>query len=171
VRKRGWWKWVLGGLAAVILVVVVVFWDLIKVMGSPQARGFIEEPEQVAYQGDSHENLKAIRTALLLYHDNEDRFPMATGWMDAIKGQLRTGDLKDGEELKKLKNPKAGALGPTESGYAMNSAFVGKFKDEGGKDSNVLVFESADKKWDAVGMPSGAGREGITLGGEIVKLK
>jgi hypothetical protein len=106
------------------------------------------------YAGSQSENLRAIQTALLLYHDSNDQFPQADGWMDAILPYLQTNDLKAGEAHKKLLNPSVSDLGEHESGYALNDAIAGKYKDDiktGSK--TILVFESKDHKWNAHGSP------------------
>ena len=118
------------------------------------------------YQGTSQDNLKAIRTALNLYHDNEERFPEGNGWMDAIEKQLKTNDLTPEEAAKKLRNPGK----PTEFGYALNEALAGKYKGDVAEGKTVLVFESTANKRNAVGNPKMAKGQGITLDGNIVKL-
>jgi hypothetical protein len=136
-----------------------IVWKLIRA-------GVLEKSEKVDYQATNNDNLKAIRTALLLYHDNEEQFPLASGWMDAIKGQLHSNDLKKGEEMKKLLVP-GGRAG--EYGYALNKAVGGKYKGDL-KPSEVLVFQSKLGTWNASGDPkTDASGTGITLDGKLVK--
>ncbi len=129
-----------------------------------QRAGFFERPVPKEYQGTSMDNLRALRTALMLYHTSEERFPEATGWMDAIEPLLNTADLKPGEAVKKLHRPD---LAPGDYGYALNSACGGKFKDDiDGKDKAILVFESKDPKRNAHGDP---GKDTVP-GGQSVKI-
>lgn len=100
----------------------------------------------------------------MLYHTSEERFPEATGWMDAIEPLLNTADLKQGEAVKKLHRPD---LGAGDYGYALNSACGGKYKDDvEGKDRAILVFESKDPKRNASGDPS----KDTVPGGQSVKI-
>lgn len=131
-------------------------------------KGVFEQIPEREYVATNEANLRALRTAMLLYHDAEDQFPVASGWMDAIKISLRTNDLKDGEELKKLSRPGAAA---GEYGYAINGAIGGKYKGDV-LPSTVLIFESVSQAYNAVGDPAkdGSGK-GITLDGKIVSVR
>ncbi len=134
--------------------------------------GFFDKAEMRKYEGTSIDNLKAIRTALLLYHDSEDAFPNAKGWMDAIEPRLKTADMEASEALKKLRNPAS----MTQYGYAMNPAVSGKYKgDLKSPETTILVYERLDGPRNAYGDPKAikptAGQNlAITVSGEIVRL-
>lgn len=129
--------------------------------------GALEKIDPVEYQAGTTRNLEALRTAMMLYHDSEGQFPVAAGWMDAIEKRLRTNDLKEGEEKKKLHRP---GFHDDKYGYAMNSACGAKYKDDV-KPNTVLIFESMATIKNAVGDPTkdGAGK-GITVDGKIVEV-
>lgn len=141
--------------------------------------GFLDKTQLRAYQGTSIENLKAIHTALMLYHDSEGQFPSARGWMDAVKPRLKTNDLKPEEALKKLRNPTIQPPGEDVYGYAMNVAVSQKYKDDlKDPDSTILVFDSKDTRWNAFGdpmkdaadPPRPGGNQAVTVGGKVVPL-
>ena len=157
MRKKG--RVVLIGLAVIIVGAFIWLWPVLRVV---MAKGLPKGPEMRTYAGTSIDNLKAIRTALLLYHDNEDRFPYGNGWMDAIEKQLKTNDLTAEQAAKKLRNPETG-----EYGYALNEAFSGKYKGDVGDDKTVLVFESKGGKKNDSGPP--AKGLAITLDGTILQ--
>lgn len=139
----------------------------IGIVRSVVGLGVLEKIPEREYHASTEENLKSLRTAMMLYHDAEEQFPMASGWMDAVKISLRTNDLKEGEEKKKLQVPGAKA---GEFGYGMNVAASGKYKDDL-KPDTVLIYESKSKTWNAAGDPAKDGSgSGITLKGDIVKL-
>lgn len=120
------------------------------------------------YVGTSTENLRRIRTALMLYHDSEGQFPDASGWMNAAIDRLQTADLNKGEGLKKLVRPDL--LGQDGAyGYAFNDACSRKYKDDVKDPKTPLVFESTDKAFDAHGDPAKL-RKGlaITIDGTIL---
>lgn len=122
------------------------------------------------YSGNSIENLRRMRTAMLLYSDSEDHFPEGNGWMDAIDTRLQTADLNKGEAEKKLVRPDL--LGQSGLyGYAMNDACAGKFKGDI-KDPNLtpLIFESSETGKNAHGDPAKI-RKGIaiTVDGTIIR--
>lgn len=152
MRKRGW---KIAGLVVVALFGYVGFrfgpaaWDLYK-------GGYLfNEVKMREYQGTSKENLKALYTAMMLYHDSEDAFPPADRWMDAIQNYLRTGDLPAEEAAKKFRNPLIAHEGEDVYGYAMNEAFGGKYKDDvPNADSVPLLFDSRDTRRNAQGDPS-----------------
>src|SRR5579862_8991872 len=60
-------------------------------------QGLISSPEDRKYEATREGNLKAIYTALMLYHDSEGQFPVSSGWMDAIKGRIQAADMKPEE--------------------------------------------------------------------------
>jgi hypothetical protein len=115
-----------------------------------------DDPE-ISYKGTSIDNLKAMHTALNLYHDSEGQYPEASGWMDAIKARIKTADLKKGEEEKKLIRP--ALLGKEgQYGYAMNDAASGKYKDDIKDPKTPLIFESTETGKNAHGDPKTAKR-------------
>lgn len=117
-----------------------------------QRNGFFERVEKVEYTGTTKDNLKAIHTALMLYHESEGAFPPAEGWMDAIMTRLNTADLKPGEAEKKLRDP---SLAEGEYGFALNRAAAGKYKDDiPGGATAVLIFASTAKGRSASGDPT-----------------
>lgn len=122
-----------------------------------------------AYTGDNEAHLKALYTALMLYHDSEDKFPEANGWMDAIEPRLWTNDLGRNEGKKKLIRPDLAGK-PESYGYAINRAAAGKYKDDVGPADTILIFESKSTARNASGDPS-VDREGmaITTSGQIKK--
>jgi len=158
---------VLGGLGVVVVGLGIWLWPVVRAFIKV---GLPEGPEMRKYEGTSQDNLKAIRTALLLYHDNEDHFPEAAGWMDAIEGQLKTNDLTPEEARKKLRNPKLSNAGSNDFGYAINDAVAGKYKGDVKDAKTVLVFESDDRKRNAHGLPEGKKGQAITLDGTVVQL-
>ena len=159
---RKWGRWILLGVGLLVLVAGVWLWPVLRVLMS---KGLPQGPEMRKYEGTSADNLKAIRTALMLYHDNEDKFPEANGWMDAIEKQLKTNDLTPEEAAKKLKNPATG-----EFGYAINDAAAGKYKGDLKDPKMVLVYESSGGR-NQHGTPIAAKGQAIQLDGNLVRLK
>jgi len=159
---RKWARWILVGLGLVVLVAAIYLWPVLRVLMS---KGLPQGPEMRKYEGTSADNLKAIRTALLLYHDNEDRFPEAAVWMDAIEKQLKTNDLTPEEAAKKLQNPATGQFG-----YAINDAAAGKYKGDLKDDKAVLVFEVPSGRRNEHGDPAKAQGQAIQLDGTVVRL-
>ncbi len=167
MRRR---RLVLGclGLFALVLVGLVVW-------GGPVAqdlynKGFFEKSEKRRYTGDSEANLRALHTAMMLYHDSEERFPEASGWMDAIAKRIKTADLEKGEEQKKLIRPDLRDV-PGAHGYAMNDGASGKYKDDLPGPKTILLFESTQTGPNAHGDPTATalkGGVGITIAGTIV---
>lgn len=128
----------------------------------------LTEPDKVEYSATNEANLKALYTAMMLYHDSEGQFPKADGWMDAIQNRITSSDLKEGEGAKKLHNP---ALKPGDYGYAMNDIASGKYKEDVKEKDAVLIFESSETVRNAHGDPTKnrrKGGKGITLAGKIV---
>lgn len=129
------------------------------------------------YQGTSMDNLKALQTALMLYHDSEGQFPDSAGWMDAIKDRIKAGDMTQEEADKKFVNPLLGKAG--EFGYAMNDACSKKYKDDIKDPSKTpLLFDSLSTGWNAHGSPTSllpkparpGGNLGIAVDGTVLKL-
>lgn len=166
VRKR--WKWFVGVPAVLVAIIVIVFWDVFRAAMNPRVQEAIKETEQTAYQGNTKDNLMAIHTALQFYIENEDKLPERAGWMDATMNYLRTNNLKDGEEKRKLVVP---GKPDGKFGYALNQALAGM----GGADlekqakTTPLVFESSEgDAWNQVGAPAKSpGKPYVTLGGEV----
>lgn len=139
----------------------------------------VSKTEKRAYNGTNDDNLRAIRTALMLYHESEGQFPQASGWMDAVKDRIQTNDLTLDQALRKLRNPTLRSKGPDVFGYAFNDALSAKYKGDIKDPKMLLVFDSSITRWDAHGDPkllkpksaSDGGDSGITLDGTIVKLK
>ncbi len=117
------------------------------------------------YEGTSGDNLRAIHTALMLYHDNEDKFPEANGWMDAIEKQLKTNDLTVEEAAKKLQNPATGTFG-----YSINEAIAGKYKGDLKDPKVLIVYESRSGKKNDHGPVANAKGQAIQLDGTVIKV-
>jgi hypothetical protein len=170
VAKRKW-KLAIAAITGVLLLAFLAYayqlWRIGNEIG-------LFDPDQVReYQGSNVTNLKALRTALMLYHDNEDHFPASSGWMDAIEQNLKANDMKQEEAEKKLVNPLI-APKPGVFGYGMNDAASLKYKKDIKDPKTVLVYDSSDTRRNAHGDPlksKGAGAKGITLDGTIVDLK
>ena len=132
---------------------------------------FDSKPPPHAYAGDSKDNLRMIRTALLGYEESEGFFPEGPGWMDAIQNRLKTDDLKKGEGAKKLIRPDL--LGQDgKFGYAYNDQIGGKYHDDIKDPKTPMVFESDGTERNAHGDPAKAARKGglvITVDGTITE--
>jgi hypothetical protein len=136
----------------------------------------ISGPEKREYTATTEANLRAIHTALMMYHDSEGQFPVAAGWMDAIQNRIGTADMEGSESEKKLISPSLqGQAG--QFGYAMNDKASGKYKDD--LDPKMpLVFDSRDTAKNAHGDPAKLApappRDGqnlaIAVDGTLVKL-
>lgn len=167
-RKR----WLLGIYSLIAgMVVALGYYFLAPLWHVLHGAGVFDKQEMRKYQGSNEENLKAIYTAMMKYHESEGQFPDAAKWMDELKPRIRTNDLTESEAEKKLVFP--AYLGqPGKFGYAMNDAAAAKFK----KDLNPktpLIFDSSDLKWDAHGDPKKIpmkGGEAIAVDGTILKL-
>ncbi len=134
-------------------------------------QGFFDRlPDKVEYNASREANLKALYTAMMLYHDSEERFPEGAGWMDAIEARLNTNDLKKGEAAKKLRRP-----GLADGyGYGLNQAASGKYKDDvpGKPAETALIYESkrtdrnvsGDPKQDLDGLA-------ISVSGQLIPAK
>ena len=137
----------------------------------------VEQDDQTRrYEASEANNLKAIYTALMLFHDSEGQFPSAKHWMDSIQNRLRTTDMSPQEAAKKLVRPGLPSGGGA-YGYAMNDKASEKYN----KDLNPkmpLIFDSRDLKKNAHGdpatllpNPSGRGRNmAIAVDGTLLKL-
>lgn len=149
--KRRVWLWIVG--------VVVALLGGTGIWLGPAAldlyrAGFLDSTQQRQYEGTSLDNLRAIHTALMLYHESEGQFPQASGWMDAAFPRLKTADLLEEEARKKLRNPLL-PPSPDVYGYAFNVAASGKFKDDiQNPSATPLVFDSSNTAWNASGEPT-----------------
>jgi hypothetical protein len=167
----------IGCLAALVIawqayLWVPVLWDLWRA-------GYGQTEAQHGYSATNQDNLRALHTALMRYHESEEKFPPADKWMDAIEPYLYTEDLKKGEEQKKLVHPMFWPPNGRDFGYALNDACAGKYKDDiKDPDNTPLVFDSKDTSRNAHGDPKKlapappreGGNLGITVGGKIVPI-
>ena len=164
------------GIGLVVLVIValgVVFLTPFgKALRDLQSHGVIENlaaksPERVV-TGDTEARLRALRTALDLYHDSEDKYPEASGWTEAAELRLKADDLAKGQDAAQLVRPGAKAFG-----YALNARAAGKYRDDVGPKSTILLYESKRETADAVGDPAKdglPGGKGITVEGKVVPI-
>jgi hypothetical protein len=155
-------KWVRIGCGLVLFVFFgLVIWvgpvvrDLIK-------NGFLDRVDREEYTADRVGNLKALRTALMLYHESEGIFPEANGWVEAIKPRIASNGMSEAEALRKFDNPVTTTKGQIE--YALNPAVAGKFEGDLSSKAIPLVSESSGSAND---------RWSISVSGEIAdgKLK
>ncbi len=120
-------------------------------------------------EDDTIARLKAIRTALDLYHDSEDRYPDAKNWTEEALKRLAADDLAKGEDAKRLTRPGAKAYG-----YALNAAVAGKYRGDIGPPTTILVYETPREEPNAAGDPAQDGLPGgkaVTVAGEIVPCR
>lgn len=118
------------------------------------ALGLFDRTSRHDYSGSVQQNLKAIYTAMMLYHDSEQQFPAASGWMDAVKTRLKTDDLNKNQEYNKLRDPRVAGKDSEVFGFAMNRAVQGMYKDDiKDPDHTILVFCSSKLSWNAFGDP------------------
>jgi hypothetical protein len=138
--KRKWVRRVLAVLSVLLLGLVIWVGPVIKDL---YTHGFFEGTERRKYDGDSAANLHAQYTALMLYHESEDQFPYATGWMDAIKDRLGTNDIAKEDWGKKLIRPDL-RTEPGAFGYAMSDEASAKYKGDLKDKKLPLIYESTD---------------------------
>ncbi len=141
-------KWVRIGCGFVLFVLFgLIIWvgpvvrDLVK-------NGFLDRVDREEYTADRVGNLKALRTALMLYHESEGIFPEANGWVDAIKPRIASNGMSEAEALRKFDNPATAAKGQIE--YALSPAVAGKFEGDLTSKAVPLVTEStgtATDRW------------------------
>lgn len=167
---------IFGGIFVVILGVLAAVWG--PVFLDLNRAGFFEQREKATYDGTSMENLKALHTAMMLYHDSEGQLPFANGWMDAISNRIRTDNMPEEEAKKKFINP-AVADQPGAYGYAMNKALEASFTGDISEPSQTpLLFDSSDLSRNANGTPEQllpkpprpGGNLGISVDGNALKL-
>jgi hypothetical protein len=168
-------QWKLGLIGLVLGMVVAALWTPMRVLIDlwsliPPARVMVK------YNANNEANLKALRLALMAYHESEGEFPDASGWMDAIKSRVKVDNMSSAESDKKFVNP----LYPAKTGvfgYALNDAASRKYKGDL-KKNTILIFDSTDTAWNAHGdpvklrpaKPFPGGQVGITVEGSIVRL-
>ncbi len=182
-RRRKRRKWIVRGTLLALAAAVGYFGFLwIPVLKDFWDRGILQDylspPKKREYHGTNVSNLKAMHTALMMYHDSEGRFPDASAWMDAIERQIRSYDMKDEEAAKKLVHPMFLPPKPGVHGYALNDACSGKYIDDIPDKAIPLVFDSKDTSKNAHGKPEellpSPPREGGNLGmsveGKLLKF-
>jgi hypothetical protein len=126
--------------------------------------------KQVEYDVKSREDtLKGIYRMLKDYNESEGQLPDAGNWMEKMSKRVKTADLKDNEGIKKLIRPDLiGQDG--KYGYALNAAASDKYLGDLKDPKMILVYESKQTKWNAVGDPAtDRSGIGITISGEIVR--
>lgn len=155
-------------------------WAYKPLMGA-RALGLFEKTEMRNYEGGTMDNLRAIHTAMSLYHESEGYLPPGEIWMDAIFIYMKSADLSEEETEKKLRDPSLGDDEADAYGFAMNGAVAGKFYLEDGSDpgdpegvadpgQTVLVFTSTEKQKNAYGDPGQIASEnavGVTVDGTV----
>jgi hypothetical protein len=141
------------------------------------ADAYLSADDERKYNASAEANLKAMYTALMMYHESEGAFPPANRWMDALKNYGAASDLAKGESEKKFVSPSlAGRTGAF--GYAINEAVAGKYKGDIKDPKTPFIFDSTDTARNAHGdpkrlMPSPprpGGNRAIAVDGTIVKL-
>lgn len=164
-RRRFGKKLGIGCLGAVVvLAALVAFTGPGQVLQSLVKSGILGDmlsPERKrTYSASNEGNLKALRTALMLYHDSEGQFPMGAGWMDAIQDRIQAGDMEKTEAAKKLIRPDLTGKAD-QFGYAINDKAAGRYKDDVGA-KTVLVYESKQSARNAHGDPA-TDRDGMSI--------
>lgn len=149
------------GFALILSIGLVLFaGDTVRDLWSVARELIFKDPKRT-YTGSSRDNLKAMHTGMMLYHESEGQFPNASGWMDAIKPFVQTNDLTQEEAMKKFVRVE-GAFG-----YGMNDLASAKYKGDIKKET-VLIFESEDTKLNAHGSPP-QNALGIQIDGGLTK--
>lgn len=153
-------KWVRIGCGIVLFIFFgLVIWvgpvvrDLVK-------NGFLDRIDREEYTADRVGNLKALHTALMLYHESEGIFPEANGWVEAIKPRIASNGMSEAEAMRKFDNPATSATGAVE--YALNPAVAGKFEGDLPSKTIPLVLESTGDSKD---------RWSIYVNGQVVDGK
>ena len=164
-----------------LVLVVFLFTPLGHTIRTLWKRGYLDSyvspDSERKYQAGETENLKALYTAMNLYHESEGQYPHANGWMDAIKSRTSTSDLAKGEADRKFISPSL-ADKPGQFGYAMNDDASAKYKGDLKNPKEPLLFVSSDTSRNAHGDPKKllpnpprpGGNIGIAIDGSIVKL-
>lgn len=166
------------GLGAVIALAIVGLYTtsfgkgLRDLWGSGAIQAAVEKPTRRTYDAkSSDENLKALSTAIKLYHESEGAYPSAAKWMDEIAPRLILNDLPKKEADKKLIRPDLAGQADA-YGYAMNDAASGKYRDDLPK-GTILLFESTATGRNAHGDPKKDRKPGgraLTIEGNLVDL-
>lgn len=161
---------------AVIVLFVTPFGKGVRdIWSSGAVQAAVAPHEDKTYDAkSSDENLKALSTALKLYHDSEGQYPDAAKWMDEIAPRLVLNDLPKKEADKKLVRPDLAGQADA-YGYAMNDVAGGQYKDDL-KKGTILIFESSSTVRNAHGNPLDAkdfkaGGRALTIEGDLVSLK
>lgn len=135
--------------------------------------GILDKNEVRTYDGNNAENLKMMYAAILAYHNSEDHFPDASGWMDAIQNRIKTADLSEGDAKKKMIRPDLRDK-PGQFGYAMNDAASKKYKGDIKDQKIPLLFISLSTARNAHGNPRIDAQPGhilaVSVDGTIIKL-
>jgi hypothetical protein len=168
-KRRGCWLFL-----AIVLVGLIVW--LGPTARDLYSRGFFDafkKEKMVGYKADRESNLKAIYTALQLYHDSEEKFPEGNGWMDAISSYIKPSNMEKDDAAKKLIRPDLAGQADA-YGYAINDAAAGKYIDDiPNMDTLPLVFESSETTRNAHGSPEMIANQdalAITGKGEVQPL-
>ena len=151
-----------------LLVVAVGIWVGPVVISAKRA-GLLDSIAAEKYTPSREANIKAIHVALNLYHDSEEQYPAANGWMDAIQPRLQRNGISKAEAQQKLVRPDlAGQVG--KFGYALNSEVASKYRDDLSSKEVPLVAESRDTTRNAQmqGTPDPTFWY-VTVSGKIVK--
>lgn len=171
-------KKLLIGLAALVALAVIGLFTtsfgkgLRDLWGSGAIQAAVEKVPRRTYDAkSSDDNLRALSTAIKLYHESEGAYPNSEKWMDEIAPRLILNDLPKKEAEKKLVRPDL--VGQTDAfGYAMNDGASKKYKDDLPK-GTILLFESASTSRNAHGDPKNDGKPGgraLTIEGDLVTL-
>lgn len=141
-------------------------------------QGAIGGVDKRKYEGDTIDNLRAMHTAMMAYHESEGMFPDASAWMDWIEPRLQTYDMDKKESRKKLVAPEfVGQEG--KYGYAMNAEAALKYKDDLPEPSKTpLIFDSSKTERNAHGKPEEllpnparpGGNKGISVDGTLLRF-
>ncbi len=171
------------GCGAVFVVLFAVLWftgtlrDIRTLFSHGFAQAYLSPDDERKYNASTETNLKAMYTALMMYHESEGAFPLAANWMDALKNYGAASDLAKGESEKKFISP-ALASKVAQFGYALNDAAAGKYKGDLKDPKTPLIFDSSDTARNAHGDPKHllpapnrpGGNRGIAVDGSILKL-
>lgn len=168
MKKLGIGLLALGVIALGVLFLTPFGNALRDLFSSGVVQNMASKPPERKVSGDSEARMRALKTALDLYHDSEEKYPEAVGWTEAARLRLKADDLAKGEDKAQLTRPGASAYG-----YALNRKAAGKYRDDIGPKSTILIFETPSETQDASGDPTQdglKGGKGITIAGKIVPL-
>jgi hypothetical protein len=178
MARGGVGKKLLVGLGALVALAVIGLFTtsfgkgLRDLWGSGAIQASVLKPERRTYDDkSSDENLKALSTAIKLYHESEGAYPDSDKWMDEIAPRLILNDLPKKEADKKLVRPDLAGQSD-QYGYAMNDAASKKYRDDLPK-GTILLFESSSTVRNAHGDPKKDGKAGgrsVTIEGNLVNL-